>query len=101
MGKVAIFILLPYYTTKVGGLMENVCIEKHKRVDECLATQDRRLSNHSERIDKLEQFESSTRIEIRNLIEQIKNLVSALRWFTGITITTLVGFFIWYIQNLR
>jgi hypothetical protein len=101
MGKVAIFILLPYYTTKVGGLMENVCIEKHKRIDERMDVQDKRLDNHSNRLDKLEQFESSTRIEIRNLIEQIKNLVNTLRWFTGITITTLIGFFIWYIQNLR
>jgi hypothetical protein len=101
MGKVAIFLLLPYYTTKVGGLMENVCIEKHKRIDERMDVQDKRLDNHSNRLDKLEQFESSTRIEIRNLIEQIKNLVNTLRWFTGITITTLIGFFIWYIQNLR
>lgn len=101
MGKVAIFLLLPYYTTKAGGLMENVCIEKHKRIDERMEIQDKRLDNHSNRLDKLEQFESSTRIEIRNLIEQIKNLVNTLRWFTGITITTLIGFFIWYIQNLR
>lgn len=81
--------------------MENVCIEKHKRIDERMEIQDKRLDNHSNRLDKLEQFESSTRIEIRNLIEQIKNLVNTLRWFTGITITTLIGFFIWYIQNLR
>ena len=61
---------------------------------------ERRLNNHSERLDKLEQFKSSTETEIKNLIEQIKNLVATLKWFMGFSITVLVGFFIWYIQQI-
>jgi sugar-specific transcriptional regulator TrmB len=80
--------------------MDNVCEEKHKRIDECLDNHSKRLNNHSERIDKLEQFKSSTEVEIRNLIEQIKSLVQTLKWSMGVIVTTLVAFFIWYIKGL-
>lgn len=61
---------------------------------------ERRLNIHSERLDKLEQFKSSTETEIKNLIEQIKNLVATMKWFMGFSITVLVGFFIWYVQQI-
>lgn len=81
--------------------MENkLCEITHKRIDEKFETHEKRLNNHGERIDKIEQFRSSTEIEIKNLIEQIKALVSTMKWFIGLTFTTLVGFFIWYIQQL-
>lgn len=78
----------------------SVCQEKHDRINECFDRHERRLNNHSERIDKLEQFESSTIVEIRNLIDQVKTLVNSIRWGMGLTITTLLGFFIWYIQRI-
>lgn len=80
--------------------MSDVCKEKHNRIDEKFEITERRLNNHSSRIDSLEQFRSSTEIEIKNLVEQIKSLVSTIKWFMGLTFTTLVGFFIWYIQQL-
>jgi len=80
--------------------MSDVCKEKHSRIDEKFNLHEKRINNHSERIDQLEQFKSSTQIEIKNLIEQIKSLVSTIKWFMGLTFTTLVGFFIWYIQKL-
>lgn len=60
-----------------------------------------RLNNHSERIKNLEQYRIRTEVQIDNLIEQVKNLVTTIRWFMGFTISLLAGFFIWYIQNLR
>jgi len=80
--------------------MSDVCKEKHSRIDEKFITHEKRINNHSERIDQLEQFKSSTQIEIKNLIEQIKSLVSTIKWFMGLTFGTLLGFFIWYIQKL-
>lgn len=79
---------------------EELCIEKHKRVDERLDIQDKRLNNHSDRIDKLEQHQSRTETQIVNLCEQIKSLVTTIRWFMGLLITGLAGFFIWYVQCL-
>ena len=80
--------------------MDELCKEKHDRINECLDNHSSRLINHSVRIDKLEQFRSGTEVEIRNLIEQIKGLVATIKWGTGIVIATLVGFFIWYVQSL-
>jgi len=57
------------------------------------------MNNHSERLDVLEQDRSRTEQKIENLCDQIKSLVSTMKWFMGVLITTLLGFFIWYIQN--
>lgn len=81
--------------------MIDVCTEKHKRIDEKFELHEKRLNNHGNRIDKLEQYQSRTEVKIENLIEQIKSLVTTIKWAMGLTITTLLGFFIWYIQGLR
>lgn len=81
--------------------MIDVCTEKHKRVDERLDGHDNRLDNHSERLKNLETTQARTEVIVQNVCKQISTLVKALWWFTGIGLTTLLGFFIWYIQNLR
>lgn len=78
---------------------EKLCISNHKRVDEKFDVQERRLNNHSERIDKLEQYQAKATVQVENLCKQIKTLVRAIWSAIGITITTLLGFFIWYVQN--
>ena len=80
--------------------MGEICTERHKRIDERLDVHDQRLNNHGERIDALEQHKSRTEVEIKNLIEQIKSLVTTMRWFMGLFASSLIGFFIWYIQNI-
>ena len=79
---------------------QDICREKHKQIDEKFGTVERRINNHSDRIDKLEQFKSSTENELRNLVEQIKNLVATLKWMITTAIVSLLGFFIWYIQSI-
>ncbi|HSH25253.1 MAG TPA: hemolysin XhlA family protein [Massilibacterium sp.] len=79
---------------------KTVCEEKHKRIDEKFDTHERRLNNHGDRIDALEQHKSRTETQIENLINQIKSLVSTMKWFMGLMVATLLGFFIWYIQQL-
>lgn len=65
-----------------------------------LETHEKRLNNHGDRIDKLEQYQSKSEVQISNLCEQIKSLVSTIKWSMGLLVTTLVGFIIWYIQSL-
>lgn len=79
---------------------KTVCDEKHKRIDERLDVHDTRINNHSERIDKLERYQSKTETQIVNLCEQIKSLVTTMRWFIGLIVGSMVGFFIWYVQQL-
>ncbi len=82
------------------GRGERMCEQIHKALDHHLEKQDKRIDRHSERIDKLEQFQAGVTVEIRELCVQIKNLVAAVKWGTSITILTLLGFFVWYIQRL-
>ena len=72
----------------------------HKTVDDKLEIHDRRLGIHAERIDKLEQYQSRSEQKIENLCEQIKALVSTIKWAMAFAFTTLTAFFIWYIQGL-
>lgn len=65
-----------------------------------LETHEKRLNNHGDRLDKLEQYQSRSEVQITNLCDQIKSLISTIKWSMGLLITTLVGFIIWYIQSL-
>lgn len=80
--------------------MGDICTEKHKQIDKQFEVDSIRLNNHSDRIDKLEQFKSGTEIEMKNLIEQIKALVSTIKWMMTSTIVMLAGFLMWYIQKI-
>lgn len=76
------------------------CEQRHKQIDKTFETHEKRLNNHGDRIDKLEQYKTKSETQIENLIEQIKSLVSTMKWFIGILMTSMIGFFIWYIQSL-
>ena len=68
-------------------------------VNHQLSTHDKRLNNHAERLDKLEQEGVALKAEIKNLCENLTSLTSVMKWFIGIWVTTLLGFFIYSIQN--
>jgi chromosome segregation ATPase len=78
---------------------EKLCNEKHEEIKDKLKTHETRLNNHSNRLDALEQYKSKSEVQMSNLCEQIKSLVTTMRWFIGVLITSLLGFFVWYIQN--
>ena len=61
-------------------------------VDERLETCKIRLNDHSKRIDCLEQRSAAIDVKIGSLCDQIKSLVSTLKWGFGIlvAITSLV-----------
>lgn len=65
-----------------------------------LERHDKRLNNHGDRLDKLEQDNASFKIELKNLCENLKALTSVLKGLIGLGATTLVGFFIYTIENL-
>lgn len=64
-----------------------------------LETHDKRLNNHAERLDKLEQDGREFRTEIKNLCENIKSLTSAIKWLIGLGASSLLGFFFYAIQS--
>lgn len=64
-----------------------------------LETHDKRINNHSERIDKLEQNQAEFKIQIQNLVNSIEGLTSTLKWLLGFVASGFVGFFFYAIQN--
>ncbi|APC85766.1 hemolysin XhlA family protein [Clostridium botulinum] len=76
-----------------------VCEEKHKRIEEKINVHDIRLNDHSKRIDKIEQSQSRTDAKMENLCDQLKQLVSVLKWYVGLTVGGLVSFFLYAIQH--
>lgn len=65
-----------------------------------LETHNERLNNHSCRLDKLEKDNASFKVELKNLCDNLKALTSVLKGLIGLGATTLVGFFIYSIENL-
>lgn len=78
----------------------DLCSERHKRIDEKINTHERRLNNHGDRIDQLEQYQSRTETMIKNLCERIDGLVTTMRWFMGLLVGAFVTFFFYIVQKV-
>lgn len=78
---------------------QKICDERHRQIDFRLNAHEQRLNNHGERLDRLEQFKSSTETEIKNLIDQIKSLVTTMRWFIGLLVGAFISFFFYAVQQ--
>lgn len=74
--------------------------EKLNRLVERLDSNDSKIFQHDDRIHELERFRYGTEAQIENLIKQIADLIAIMKWFLGVAVTSLVGFFIWYVQSL-
>lgn len=72
---------------KVENIREDVMELKSDRDD------------HERRITSLEVSESSIIAKMENLVDSVRSLISMLKWGFGLAFTTLLGFFIWYIQR--
>lgn len=69
-------------------------------IEDKVKTHDIRLNNHGDRIDKLEQRAERVDTKIEHLCEQIKNLVSTLKWGFGI-ILTITLFVLGYLIKIK
>ncbi|APH14071.1 hemolysin XhlA family protein [Clostridium sporogenes] len=75
-----------------------VCEEKHKRLEEKIDVHDIRLNDYGKRIDRIEQNQSKIDTKIENLCDQLKQLVSVLKWYIGLSVGALVSFFFYAVQ---
>lgn len=60
-----------------------------------------KLDNHEKRIGKLEISDAKMAEKMENLIEKLDSLTSWIKALVMLGGTSLIGFFFWYIQNLK
>jgi hypothetical protein len=64
-----------------------------------LETHNRRLNNHSERLDELERGRAATDVKMDNLCEKLEAQTKSINWLIGIMASSLIGFFFYVIQT--
>jgi len=67
-------------------------------VQDKLETHERRISNHGERLDKLEQDGRELKTELKNLCENLKSLTNMMKWFITAMGGALISFFFYTIE---
>lgn len=60
---------------------------------------EKRLNDHSPRIDKLEQSDAKRDIQLDNLCKSIEGLTTSIKWALGLFAGSFVGFFFYAIQS--
>ncbi|MEG1185836.1 MAG: hemolysin XhlA family protein [Eubacterium sp.] len=68
-------------------------------VKEKLDIHDKRINDHSGRLDKLEKSEAQMTERIKNLCEKIESQTKTLNALIGVMATGLVAFFFYAIQS--
>ncbi|WP_238860852.1 hemolysin XhlA family protein [Clostridium sp. YIM B02569] len=64
-----------------------------------IKTYDKKLDNHDDRLDKLEQDGRELKTELKNLCENLKSLTGMIRWFITAIGGALISFFFYAIQT--
>lgn len=64
-----------------------------------LDVHEKRINNHSDRIDKLEQQQCELKVQIQNLVKSIDGLTTSIKWALGLFAGSFVGFFFYAVQN--
>ncbi len=68
-------------------------------IEHKLEIHEKRLNNHSERIDELERGRAATDVKMDNLCEKLEAQTKSLNWLIGLMATSLLGFFFYAIQS--
>lgn len=77
--------------------MEKSSSDKH--IEYRLDVHDKRLNNHSERLDRIELTSGRLEERISSLIKQLENLNKTMKWFIGLLVGSFVAFFFYAIQQ--
>jgi hypothetical protein len=64
-----------------------------------LGIHEKRLNNHSERLDELEKGRAATDVKMDNLCEKLEAQTKSINWLIGLMATSLLGFFFYVIQR--
>ena len=76
-----------------------VCKVIHKSIDEKFDLNEKRLNDHSKRIDCLEQSQARTEENLKGLVKELSGLNNTLRWFVGAMVASFISFFFYAVQQ--
>lgn len=79
--------------------MNDICSEKHRRIDEKMEVHDKRLNDHARQLDELSISNARNSTQIDNLCGKIDDLVTIIKWFIGLMVGAFIGFFFYAVQN--
>lgn len=75
------------------------CEIYRERMNERLIIQDKRLDNHSDRLDALENYKYMIDERINNLIAKMDDLMGTMKWLTRGVGTAIIGLIVYIIQQ--
>ena len=83
--------------------MENieVCKEKHHAVNNELSRQNLWLTEHEKKIDRLDRSDAVNTTSLDGLCKNLGNQTKAIWGLVVMVGASLLGFFFWYIQNIK
>jgi chromosome segregation ATPase len=68
-------------------------------VQKQLEVHDKRLDNHSERLDALEKSDAVTNVKLDNLCEKLDKQTKSINALIGTLLASLLGFFFYAVQQ--
>ena len=80
-------------------LEDDVCAEKHKRVDERLEQHEIIMKEHDSKIDVLSISDATNTAVISNLCDQLSSQTKAIWGLVSMVAVSLLGFFFTIVQN--
>lgn len=79
---------------------EKLWDEKHRQVKTRLDTHEKKLNEHDDEIEELKISDTMHDEQIMMVIRRMDEIISQNRWFIGIVVVQLLGFFFVVIENL-
>ena len=70
-----------------------------EKLEHIVGTHEKRINDHSERLDKLELQSGRLEERITALCDKLDVQTKAINWLIGLGATALVGFFMYALQN--
>lgn len=78
---------------------DKLCEIRHQRLDEKIAVHERRINNHSERLDKIELVNGKLEERLDGLIKQLAQLNTTMKWFITAIVGAFISFFFYAVQQ--
>ena len=73
--------------------------ERHRQINYRLDVAEKRLDNHSKRLDKIELANGRLEERLNSLLTQLENLNKTMKWFITVIVGAFISFFFYVVQQ--